>query len=276
MKEPIDNYFTTGELAKLCKIPRKTLLYYDSLGLITPEVIEENGYRYYKRTQLFALELILTMRKLDIPLAEIKTYLSNKSYVNYRNIMSDREILLEKLLKKIIKTKNELHHSLIILNQLENIKFNDVLTVQTDNEFLCLSKPVSPKMNFKDRTKISASLFINLAEHIPLNNHTLGYVVDKISLVDQKKPRHIKYYFYPVFTKTDYPKCTIKPKGTYLTLYFKGIYMNNYDKYINTLSEYCKRNMLVPLSDIYITSIKNFWLTDEISEYIYKIEVQIK
>ena len=64
MKEPIDNYFTTGELAKLCKIPRKTLLYYDSLGLITPEVIEENGYRYYKRTQLFALELILTMRKL--------------------------------------------------------------------------------------------------------------------------------------------------------------------------------------------------------------------
>jgi hypothetical protein len=34
--------------------------------------------------------------------------------------------------------------------------------------------------------------------------------------------------------------------------------------------------MLVPISDIYITSIKNFWLTDEISEYIYKIEVQIK
>ena len=94
------------------------------------------------------------MRKLDIPLAEIKTYLSKKSYTNYRNIMSDREIFLEKLLKKIIKTKNELHHSLLILNQLENIKFNDVLTVRTDNEFLYLSKPVSPKMNFKDRTKI--------------------------------------------------------------------------------------------------------------------------
>ena len=62
MKKPIDNYFTTGELAKLCKIPRKTLLYYDSLGLITPEVIEENGYRYYKRTQLFALELILSFK----------------------------------------------------------------------------------------------------------------------------------------------------------------------------------------------------------------------
>ena len=83
-------------------------------------------------------------------------------------------------------------------------------------------------MNFKDRTKISASLFINLAEHIPLNNHTFGYVVDKNSLLDQKKPRHIKYYFCPVFTKTDYPKCSIKSKGTYLTLYIKRIYKNKY------------------------------------------------
>ena len=47
MKEPFDNYFTTGELAKLCKIPRKTLLYYDSLGLITPEVYVIISYMIY-------------------------------------------------------------------------------------------------------------------------------------------------------------------------------------------------------------------------------------
>lgn len=276
MKEPIDNYFTTGELAKLCKIPRKTLLYYDSLGLITPEVIEENGYRYYKRTQLFALELILTMRKLDIPLAEIKTYLANKSYSNYKRIISHREITLENLIQKMIKIKNELHHSIINLNQLENIKFDNIQTVQTEEEFLCLSKSVPQKTNFKDRTRISASLFIDLAEHIPLNNHTFGYIVDKLSLYDPPKTRHIKYYFCPVFTETSYPECVIKPKGTYLRLYFKGICMDNYDKYINTLSKHCRNNNLLPISDIYITSIKNFWLTDEINEYIYKIEVQIK
>ncbi|WP_293718849.1 MerR family transcriptional regulator [uncultured Phascolarctobacterium sp.] len=276
MKKPIDNYFTTGELASLCKIPRKTLLYYDSLGLITPEVVEENGYRYYKRTQLFALELILTMRKLDIPLAEIKSYLANKSYSNYQQLLADRETLLEHMIEKMISLKNELHHSIINLQQLENIKFNKILTVQTGDEFLCLSQTVAPKMNFKDRTKISASLFIDLAEHIPLNNHTFGYIVDKDTLRDLKAPRHIKYYFYPVFTETAYPQCMIKPGGTYLTLYFQGIYMDNYDKYINALSEYCSDNKLLPVSDIYITSVKNFWLTDAINEYIYKIEIQIK
>lgn len=43
MQKGIQNYFTTGELSQLCKIPRKTLLYYDKLGLITPEVVDENG-----------------------------------------------------------------------------------------------------------------------------------------------------------------------------------------------------------------------------------------
>ena len=39
--------FTTGELASLCNIHRKTLLFYDRLGLIKPEFIDNNGYRYY-------------------------------------------------------------------------------------------------------------------------------------------------------------------------------------------------------------------------------------
>ena len=45
MSKNLQNYFTTGELSQLCKIPRKTLLYYDKLGLITPELVDENGYR---------------------------------------------------------------------------------------------------------------------------------------------------------------------------------------------------------------------------------------
>ena len=33
--------FTTGELASLCNIHRKTLLFYDRLGLIKPEFIDD-------------------------------------------------------------------------------------------------------------------------------------------------------------------------------------------------------------------------------------------
>lgn len=64
MSKNLQNYFTTGELSQLCKIPRKTLLYYDKLGLITPELVDENGYRYYKRSQLFLLQRFLRYASL--------------------------------------------------------------------------------------------------------------------------------------------------------------------------------------------------------------------
>lgn len=90
MSKNIQNYFTTGELSQLCKIPRKTLLYYDKLGLITPELVDENGYRYYKRSQLFLLQLILTLRRLDVPIARIKDYLANRSLQNYRKLFNSK------------------------------------------------------------------------------------------------------------------------------------------------------------------------------------------
>lgn len=276
MKKSVNNYFTTGELAKLCKIPRKTLLYYDSLGLIFPEVIDENGYRYYKRTQLFTLELILTMRKLDIPLAEIKNYLTNKSYDHYKELLCQREDILEQLILKLTNIKNELHRSILQLKQLPKIRFNEISTVHNNEEFLFLSDPIPPNLNFKDRTRVSADLFMQLATQIPLSNHTFGYIVEQSILADIKTPRYIKYYFYPLFGHLKHPNCTSKPEGTYLTLYFKGLYMDNYDKQLNLLFTYLNTNKITPLSDLYITSIQNFWLTDEINEYIYKLEVKIK
>ncbi len=276
MKKTFYNYFTTGELAQLCKIPRKTLLYYDSLGLITPEVIDENGYRYYKRTQLFALELILTLRKLNLPLSEIKTYLADKSYENYKNILCDREAILEEQIRKMIAIKQDLHKSILVLHQLPNIQFNEILSVPNEEEFLCISNFIDPKLNFKDRTKISADLFIDLAKRIPLHNHTFGYIVDKNVLSNPKKHKYIKNYFYQIFNRLNRFNFVVKPKGIYLTTYFSGLYMNKHDKHINLLSEYCSQHKITPLSDLYITSVKNFWLTDNINEYIYKIEVQIK
>lgn len=45
--------FTTGEFARLCNIRKDTLFYYDEIDLLKPEIIQDNGYRYYSANQLF-------------------------------------------------------------------------------------------------------------------------------------------------------------------------------------------------------------------------------
>ena len=62
MKQKKD-YFTTGEFARICGVRKQTLFYYDSIGIFSPEIVGDNGYRYYSYTQVetFAV-LTMTMR----------------------------------------------------------------------------------------------------------------------------------------------------------------------------------------------------------------------
>ena len=53
---------------------RKTLQYYDEIGLFSPAYVAENGYRYYSLFQLDWLALIAVLRDLGVPLREIRQY----------------------------------------------------------------------------------------------------------------------------------------------------------------------------------------------------------
>ena len=66
------DYLTIGQMAKLHNINKKTLLFYDQIGLFSPEHMGENGYRYYTYGQCQLLEKILFLRELDVPIEDIK------------------------------------------------------------------------------------------------------------------------------------------------------------------------------------------------------------
>ena len=55
--------FTIGQFAALHEINKKTLMWYDEIGLLKPACIKENGYRYYSYQQSAALETILMSRR---------------------------------------------------------------------------------------------------------------------------------------------------------------------------------------------------------------------
>lgn len=65
--------YKIGELSKLCKIPVKTLRYYDSLGLLVPDRIDRfTGYRYYSASRLGDCYRIIALKELGFTLEEIK------------------------------------------------------------------------------------------------------------------------------------------------------------------------------------------------------------
>ena len=71
--------FKITEFAKIANTNRKTLQYYDEIGLFSPAYVAENGYRYYSLFQLDQLALIAVLRDLGLPLREIREYRENGS-----------------------------------------------------------------------------------------------------------------------------------------------------------------------------------------------------
>lgn len=252
MVKNIQNYFTTGELSQLCQIPRKTLLYYDKLGLITPELVDENGYRYYKRSQLFLLQLILTLRRLDVPIARIKDYLANRSPQNYRELFNERIDFFTQEIAHLQAMKTELQNELGKLDHIDNITLDNITLVHEQAQYLYLSNATEENECFKKRSSHIARMFTHLQKDTALTTNSFGYIYDTEILQDFST-KHLKHYFYTLNDKLPTPHCHQKPAGDYLTLYFQGVYMFNNKKYLQMLAEYCKEHQLTPISPLYVT-----------------------
>lgn len=72
--------YAVRQLARLAGITRRTLHYYDEIGLLKPTRVGANDYRYYGEEALLRLQQILLYRELEVPLDEIRRILSQPDF----------------------------------------------------------------------------------------------------------------------------------------------------------------------------------------------------
>lgn len=98
MKTESETYLTTGEFAKLCQVKKQTLFHYDDIGLLRPEFVDDNGYRFYSIQQYETFIVISSLKEVGMTLNQIRRYLNEPS--NELRLATMNEAL-EKLTKKI-------------------------------------------------------------------------------------------------------------------------------------------------------------------------------
>lgn len=90
--------FQIGDVAKMFHLSIGSLRHYEKIGLLKPEYTDsKTGYRYYGMQQFEVLTMIRFLRVLDMPLDEIRLFLSD------RKIQTTQEMLKKQ--KKIILQK---------------------------------------------------------------------------------------------------------------------------------------------------------------------------
>lgn len=94
-------YFTTGEFAKLCGVKKQTLFHYDHIGILQPEIIGKNGYRYYSYLQLDTYNTIAMLKELDMPLSHIKNYLNDRNPDQFLRLLNKQKKLTQEKIAEL-------------------------------------------------------------------------------------------------------------------------------------------------------------------------------
>lgn len=70
------SHYSTGELANMFGLSKRTIQYYDHQHILKPAFTDDNQYRMYTEREVEQLHLILVMKSLGLSLKEIKQMLS--------------------------------------------------------------------------------------------------------------------------------------------------------------------------------------------------------
>ena len=100
-----DIYMTTGEFARMMRVSKDTLFHYDKIGLLKPEVVKTNGYRYYSVYQADLLEAIFMLRDLGMPLKEIQEHLAQRHPQTMERLFAEREVQIDREIEKLQSMK---------------------------------------------------------------------------------------------------------------------------------------------------------------------------
>lgn len=276
MDKNCNDYFTSGELSSLYKIPKQTLLYYDKIGLLKPAFISSNGYRHYAISQYLTLEIILNLRKLDIPIARIKEYITNKSPDTFIKLLAEKDeeclstiAFMEKLHQNILRVKEN-------TEQLHNVILNQIFLTYESSKPLCLT-PIGKNIKDKALIKMIARHVYNVFSEGQFKQKTVGWMVDGNEFFNDRPNKAAAFYsVYDNDSKLSVDNTYIRPAGLYLKLSFQGSYYQKIHKIMTILQNFMHVNGLEPIGNIFVAPVQNHWVTDNVEYYINKIILRVK
>lgn len=85
--------YQISEISKIAGVSKRTLHYYDEVGLLVPITDELSGYRLYCDDDLVRLQQILFFKELGFKLEEIKNILNSESFDRLSALKKQKELM---------------------------------------------------------------------------------------------------------------------------------------------------------------------------------------
>ena len=265
------DYYKIGEISKIYGIGRDSLMYYEDIGILKP-FRDKNGYRMYKLSDIWRLNLIKELRSLNFPMKKIKEYLDDRNIESTKEILNKELILIDEKIEELLSYKQNIMKRLDTINyELRNLKLYEIdLVYINKRNALELNVNITKDEEFDFLIQKLQKDYENRFTILGNNNIGSSFCLDKIK-------QGIYNEFKSVFCFLEDEEeiyNIIFNEGYYLTLTYKGKYKNN-KHYINKMFKYIEEKGYKIISDpieIYKIDIHE---TEDINEFITEIQIPV-
>lgn len=265
-------YFKTGEFAKICDVKKQTLFHYDDIGLFSPAIVDDKGYRYYSTNQIELFHVIQILRDLNMSLNEIKNYLDDRSAESLFDLFTKKSREIDKKVDELIWQKDYMKRKLAIIEEVLPKEKDIVLVEERDEEYFVATEYHGPDDERNIERGISKHL--SYCESIDVySSYMIGCMIPTDTV---PTPKYYNYtHFYTKLDPKDVHKKThTKPAGTYAAIYHVGGYDTIYDNYTK-LVNFCTEKGYTIGNYFYENEIVNEMVVKKIRDFVIRIDVQI-
>lgn len=264
--------YTIGEICQLYGLGADSLRYYEKKGLIHPKRLD-NGYRVYHLDEIWRLNIIKNLRKLDFSVDQIKMYLENRTLDSTVELIEKEIEIIEKEIEPLLALKNTLEKKREIFHQLKNVAIDGEVRYQQLEErriiFVekSLSKDEEVDLAFRELEKTDD------AELSLLGNQDMGVLVAEKGLEKKDYTLYQKAFFFVQDPQKPY-HMSIAP-GDYATLLYRGSYLKSQRMFEKVVRDIENKGFLISghAMEIYRLDIHS---TSETSEFITEIQIPVK
>ncbi|MEE0247714.1 MerR family transcriptional regulator [Peptacetobacter hiranonis] len=263
---------TVSQFAKLHNVNKRTLHYYDEIGIFSPDYKGENGYRYYDYMQGVDFEYIKMLKELNMGLDEIKRYIDNPNEEDFKEIAEVKIKEIDQEIRTLNRRREVLEDKLNKLNKCDDVrKKNSVKVIECEEQKFFYTP-------FKFEDDDLKQLISHIKDVWTVDEYCKGIgsfvSVEKIQRGEFEEYDGLFIEMLEDMESKNTKNTIIKPKGKYICAYHMGDWDTLPDFY-GEIVKYAEENNLTLVGYSFEIGMNDFAISD-MKDYITQIMIRVE
>ena len=263
---------TVSQFAKLHNVNKRTLHYYDEIGIFSPDYKGENGYRYYDYMQGVDFEYIKMLKELNMGLDEIKKYIDSPNEENFKEIADAKINEIDREIRTLNRRREVLEDKLNKLNKCDEVRKKNSIKVIDCEEQKFFFTP------FKFEDDDLKQLIAHIKDVWTVDEYCKGIgsfvSVDKIKRGEFEEYDGLFIEMLEDMESKNTKNTIIKLKGKYICAYHMGDW-DTLPNFYGEIVKYAEENNLTLVGYSFEIGMNDFAISD-MKDYITQIMIRVE